>query len=102
MSASRINNSGQVVVYANGQKSLWEDGIITPFAHPSYVSSSGPEDINNIGQVIGTANGTTVIWEDGDLTPLGSWGPKAINDSGQAIGYVEVPAHISDNGTYHR
>ncbi|MEQ9624207.1 MAG: PEP-CTERM sorting domain-containing protein [Coleofasciculus chthonoplastes F1-TOW-03] len=111
-SAISINNSGQVVGWAENEHGeqrafLWENGEMMDIGTLGG-STSLARDINNSGQIVGNAqpttggNGHAFLWENGVMTDLGTLGgsfsiPNAINDSGQVVGYV----NLSGGGSFN-
>ncbi len=104
-----INNTGQIVgssetTAGTPTATLWANGMITNLGSPGGVLGSSASGINSSEQVVGTSNvgsnscsnpaDSAFIWISGVISSLDTSASvnsvaTAINDSGEAVGYVQ-------------
>lgn len=96
-----INETGQVAGtggYAGAF--FWDKGELVTIANGYNDRAYG---MNNLGQVVGVTNYNVFFWDNGEYLNLGKFGGsnaqgRAINDSGQIVGYWDAYAVFFKDG----
>jgi hypothetical protein len=115
-----LNDRGDVLLgssLASSDPVIWNDGRVTPVAHPSLMVSV--MDLNNRRQVVGTLSAdspwrtTAFRWQNGQFTELDGpegtdTGATAVNERGDVLGGLREPftgpgtdVFVWRNGTMH-
>lgn len=114
--ASRLNNRGQVIGYANSPFArgfLWQDGKSTYVDIPGGTESVSPLGINDRGQVVvdaympGKRANQPFLWRNGTAAPLAGLGGSApwvssyhqsVNERGDVVGSGALPGGDTHHG----